>query len=418
MYANRWLSEASTCPTCRHSLPSQHHEVLPDASSIPASQPIAPQPAHPEGVESHQQAPESRDSPEITDAIGAARAQGSSAAAHMGARDGNSDAVSIDQQGAGEGASGHVHQFYEVQRVEGEEKWECNHNTELCNTTSGLSVTSLTDARLRYLTHAHATPYSHAGASTCPQSIHPPTHAPTHPPSWPPPSHHCDPSSEITLLVGILTERADRVGNVSLTCFPRQLRPQPAAITVHTTYVLCQVAPLPIRCRSLPSTFSRARARSLSLAPSRSLSCSLARARSVSLSSSRSPARTLSPSPAHARSHRSATRRSCGQAVLEALSLRAFNPPRSKQYLTLLLLHVTTLASCVRLLAGSLRWLLEARQGHVCVSLGDSTAAPPPSIRHSLSCGGRTAGRACQRACARQPRGGRKRAGYRHAGAG
>ena len=145
MYEHRWLSEASTCPTCRHSLPSQHHEALPEAYTVPPAQPSAPQPAHPEGVESHQHAPGtapgSGDSPEIADAAGAMSAQGSnSAAAHMdmGARAPGSDSASIEQQGAGQGASGHVHQFYQVQRVEGEEKWECNHNTQLCNATSGL----------------------------------------------------------------------------------------------------------------------------------------------------------------------------------------------------------------------------------------------------------------------------------------
>lgn len=32
----------------------------------------------------------------------------------------------------------HVHQFFEVQRVEGEDTWECD-NKEICNVTSGSS---------------------------------------------------------------------------------------------------------------------------------------------------------------------------------------------------------------------------------------------------------------------------------------
>ena len=35
------------------------------------------------------------------------------------------------------GIRGHVHQFCEVQRIEGEDRWECNHNRAVCNATSG-----------------------------------------------------------------------------------------------------------------------------------------------------------------------------------------------------------------------------------------------------------------------------------------
>ena len=38
------------------------------------------------------------------------------------------------------GIGGHVHQFCEVQRVEGEGYWECNHNRDICNATSGKGV--------------------------------------------------------------------------------------------------------------------------------------------------------------------------------------------------------------------------------------------------------------------------------------
>jgi hypothetical protein len=102
---DRWLSQASTCPTCRHSLPSQHHEVVADASSTPASLPEGPLQRHPEGVASQQQAAESGDSPDIADAAGAANAQGRNRAAHMGARAGERDAVAVGQRGAGEGIS-------------------------------------------------------------------------------------------------------------------------------------------------------------------------------------------------------------------------------------------------------------------------------------------------------------------------